>query len=73
MSTIMGKRYEIAAFARHLADFGASDRGPILERTGVARRYRFRFRNPLLQPFVIMQGLADRLIKHSELSRLESK
>jgi hypothetical protein len=73
MSKIMGKRYEIAAFSRHLAEFCAADRGPVLERTGVPRRYRFRFRNPLLQPFVIMQGLAEGLIKRSDLSGLEGE
>ena len=68
----MGRRYEIAAFSRHLADFCADDRGPVLERTGVPRRYRFRFRNPLLQPFVIMQGLARELIDRTDLSRLKN-
>jgi hypothetical protein len=72
MSRIMGRRYEIAAFSRHLADFCDKDRGSVLERTGIPRRYRFRFRNPLLQPFVIMCGLADELIHRSDLSRLES-
>jgi Cdc6-like AAA superfamily ATPase len=67
MSGIMKKRYEIAAFARHLADFCAADRGSVLERTGIPRRYRFRFRNPLLQPFVIMQGLSGKLIDRSAL------
>ena len=71
MSKIMGKRYEIAAFSRHLADFCDENRGPVLERMGIPRRYRFRFRNPLLQPFVIMQGLANKLIERSDLSRLE--
>jgi hypothetical protein len=69
MSRIMKKRYEIAAFARHLADFCSDDRGNVLERTGIPRRYRFRFRNPLLQPFVIMQGLSSDLIDRSALSR----
>ena len=68
----MKKRYEIAAFSRHLADFCSDDRGPVLERTGVPRRYRFRFRNPLLQPFVIMKGLAEKLITRSDLSNLET-
>jgi hypothetical protein len=65
---IMKKRYEIAAFSRHLAEFCADDRGSVLERTGVTRRYRFRFRNPLLQPFVIMEGLAQGLITRSDLT-----
>ena len=73
MSSIMQKRYEIAAFLRHLADFCDENRGPVLERMGVARRYRFRFRNPLLQPFVIRQGLANKLIERSDLSRVEEE
>lgn len=68
LSRIMGKRYEIAAFSRHLSDFCNDNRGAILERTGVSRRYRFRFRNPLLQPFTIMQGLADGKITRDALS-----
>ena len=67
MSRIMGRKYEIASFSRHLADFCEDDRGPVLERTGVPRRYRFRFRNPLLQPFTIMAGLEDGLIKPDDL------
>jgi Cdc6-like AAA superfamily ATPase len=73
MSEIMGKRYEIAAFSRHLADFCDENRGPVLERMGIPRRYRFRFRNPLLQPFVIMQGLANKLIDRSDLGRIEQE
>jgi Cdc6-like AAA superfamily ATPase len=71
MSRIMGKPYEIAAFSRHLADYCDAGRGPILEQTGVPRRYRFRFRNPLLQPFVIMEGLAQGLIKRSDVTKLD--
>lgn len=67
LSRIMKKRYEIAAFSRHLADFCDEDRGPVLERIGVPRRFRFRFKNPLLQPFIIMQGLASQLISRSDL------
>jgi hypothetical protein len=31
----------------------------------VKHRYRFRFVNPLLQPFVVMQGINDGLIDGS--------
>ena len=67
MGRIMGRKYTIAAFSRHLFDFCDSARGPVLERIGTARRYRFRFRNPLLQPFVIMQGLSVGLIDRERL------
>lgn len=61
LSKIKGKRYEIPAYSRHLNDF-SSDRGPVLQKTGSRRRYRFRFVSPLMQPYVLMRGRAtDRL------------
>jgi Cdc6-like AAA superfamily ATPase len=62
MRTIMGRPYDIPAFSRHLNDFCESDRGPVLHKDGTARRFRFRFVNPLMQPHVIMRGIADGLI-----------
>jgi len=67
MSMIMRKTYDIPAFARHLNDLCEAYRGPVLQKTGYKHRYRFRFINPLMQPFVIMQGLAARLIDRSML------
>ena len=63
LQLITGKPLEIPAFAQHLKDF-AETRGPILERDG--RRYRFR--KPLMGPYVILRGLADKLIVESQLS-----
>jgi Cdc6-like AAA superfamily ATPase len=71
MSRIMRRRYEIPAFLRHLGDFCKEDRGPVLERIGIPRRYRYRFRNPLLQPFVITQGLAAELTCRTELDEFK--
>lgn len=70
MSEIMGKPYEIPAFSRHLNDF-AEDRGPVLQKIGTARRFRFRFLNPMMQPFVIMHGLANQVISETQLRRLQ--
>jgi Cdc6-like AAA superfamily ATPase len=67
LSRIMKKRYEIPSFARHLNYFCDASRGAVFQRTGVKHRYRFRFVNPLLQPFVIMQGIDDGLIDGSVL------
>src|ERR1700722_5767821 len=57
MRKITGKGYEIPSFAQHLNDFCDPKRGPILQKTGSPRLYRYRFINPLFQPFVIMQGI----------------
>jgi Cdc6-like AAA superfamily ATPase len=70
MSEIMKRTYDIPAFSQHLKAFCSEERGPILQRTGAKRRYRFRFINPLLQPFVIMRGINDGLIPQSALDTL---
>lgn len=58
LSDIEGTRYEIPAFARHLSKFCENERGPVLIKSGERRRYRYRFANPLLEPYVIMKGMA---------------
>jgi energy-coupling factor transporter ATP-binding protein EcfA2 len=67
MRDITGKRYEIPSFARHLNEFCDDKRGPILTKDGTRRRFRYRFINPLLQPFVIMRGLDNERIEASAL------
>jgi Cdc6-like AAA superfamily ATPase len=62
MTKIMKKRFDIPAFARHLKDFCEPDRGPILERKGSPRRYRYRFVDPLMEPFIVMKGIKGGLI-----------
>jgi Cdc6-like AAA superfamily ATPase len=69
MTEIMGKPYGIPSFARHLNDFCDERRGSILQKTGMSHRFRYRFRNPLMQPFVTMQGLMDGRIPAHMLQR----
>jgi hypothetical protein len=59
MSKIMKKNYAIPYFARQLHELSGKQRGETLQKSDVAKRPRFRFRNPLLQPYVIMQGFKD--------------
>lgn len=60
-ATILRRPVVIADFQEKLRDF-AEKKGRILERVGSARTYRFRFRDPAMQPYVIMRGLKDGLI-----------
>ena len=46
MSKIMGKRYEIPSFAKHLSDFCDQSRGSVLKRIGAKRKYSYRFTSP---------------------------
>jgi hypothetical protein len=48
-------------------------RGAVLKRSGVKRRFRYRFTDPLMQPFVIMKGLADGVIDPSLLDFVEQQ
>jgi Cdc6-like AAA superfamily ATPase len=66
LSRIMHKRYEIPGFARHLKDFSEPGR-QVLQKDGVKRKFRFRFRNPLMQPLIIMKGIADGHITSADL------
>jgi len=63
LSKIMGKSYAVPSFAHHLKEFCDPSRGPILEKTGDKYNVKFRFSNPMMQPFVVMKGFADGLWK----------
>jgi Cdc6-like AAA superfamily ATPase len=73
MGEITGKPYVIASFAQHLNDFCDAKRGPILQRIGLARKHRYRFVNPLMQPFVIMQGFKGSKITNGLLNKLQKR
>lgn len=56
---IPGKSYEPATFAFHMNAFCSADRQNVLERLGSPRNYRYRFTDPMMQPFAILKGLDD--------------
>jgi len=71
LSIIMGKQYDIPAFARHLKKFTSDERGKILQKHGEARRFFYRFDDPMMQPFVILNGLSKRLITEEKLREIK--
>jgi Cdc6-like AAA superfamily ATPase len=68
LTRIMGQPYDIPAFAQHLNELSSPLRGPVLQKKGATRRVRYRFINPLLQPYVVMKGLSEGLIDPQWLS-----
>lgn len=60
---ITGRQLDIPNFSGHLKQFSEELRGGIIERVGVARRLRYRFVSPLMRPYVVMRGHADKLLK----------
>ena len=58
-STITGDLKTHAHFQRHLQEFLLDKRGPVLVRRGIARQYRYRFSDPMMQPYVIVRGIQN--------------
>jgi energy-coupling factor transporter ATP-binding protein EcfA2 len=56
------KPVKIDAFQQHLKKFITEERANVLVRRGHERAFRFRFREPMMQPFVIMRGIEQRLV-----------
>jgi energy-coupling factor transporter ATP-binding protein EcfA2 len=59
LSRILGKSYDVPSYVRHLNEFSEGKRGRILHKIGSKRNFRFRFANPLMQPYVLMKAKHD--------------
>jgi Cdc6-like AAA superfamily ATPase len=71
MCEIMRKpQYEVGAFSRHLNAICTDKRGPILQRTGTTRNHRYRFIDPLIEPYIIIRGITDGLVTEDILRTL---
>jgi hypothetical protein len=70
LRVVTSKQYEIPNFAQHLSEFSDAKRGNILKKIGESRRFRYRFTNPLMPPFVIMRGFNDKKVTGDVLRQL---
>jgi Cdc6-like AAA superfamily ATPase len=70
LSRIMGKSYDIPAFAKHLNAFMDPERGAVLQRRGPERSYRYRFADPIMQPYALLSGIAASLIPSDYVDEL---
>jgi Cdc6-like AAA superfamily ATPase len=59
LTQLAGKRYDIPSYQQHLNAFTSEGRAQVLQRKGEPRRFRYRFRNPLLEPYIILRGLNE--------------
>jgi Cdc6-like AAA superfamily ATPase len=73
LSAIVGREMGIPSFQRHLNELSGINRGGVLEKAGPPRHYVYRFRNPLLQPFVKMRGTAKGLLTEELKERLQTR
>ena len=63
LSDILGREVQLSSFHPHLQKFISDERGSVLTRRGRPKGYRFRFRDPMMQPFTIMKGREQGLIE----------
>lgn len=71
LALITKKQYGIDSYMRHLREFCTEQRGEVLEQRGARRRFRFRFKDSIMEPFVIMRGIKDNLINEESVVKLE--
>ncbi len=73
LSSILGREMGIPMFQRHLNELSGPNRGYVLQREGSPRRYVYRFRDPLLQPYVKLRAMAKGLITEKLREELQAK
>jgi hypothetical protein len=73
LSNILNRVVEIANFNAHLSEFCQAKRGPVLERDGQPRAYRFRFHDPMVVPFVFMDAVAKGIVSEERLTSMLSE
>jgi hypothetical protein len=56
------KNYAATTYAFHMNAMCTAERQHVLERLGDEKNFRYRFTDPMMQPFVILRGLADKKI-----------
>jgi hypothetical protein len=50
--------------------FMEPERGAVLRREGQPRSWFYRFSDPMMQPYVILDGLATKLLTNEQLERI---
>jgi len=70
LSAILQRETSVEYFNDNLKAFTEEKRGRVLSRQGLARIYRYRFRNPAMQPYVIMKGIKDGFLDEKAMKAL---
>lgn len=69
LTDIMGREMKAPSFSFHLNELCTSERGHLLEKAGLRSHFRFRFVEPMMQPFVTIKSLASNVITNEILIR----
>jgi Cdc6-like AAA superfamily ATPase len=69
-SVLLGKACYTSSFSQHLNGLCENRRGPALQRIGSEGAYRYKFRNAILRPYVIMKALESGIISEESMTQL---
>jgi archaellum biogenesis ATPase FlaH len=69
LSGIVGSEMKAPAFSFHLNELCSDERGKILNKSGTRSHFRFRFVEPMMQPFIIMKSLSSDVIQSDIVER----
>jgi Cdc6-like AAA superfamily ATPase len=67
LRVILRRELPLPTFARHLSLLCGAERGPVLDKRGTNGRFRYRFTDSLMQPYVVLRGLASGMIDATAL------
>lgn len=70
LSAILGEKVSMASFIKHVGQFCTPERGQVLEKIGKERKFRYRFRDPLMQSFVIMKAMNEKTNSKTPIEQL---
>lgn len=70
LTRILNRQVEIATFNSHLSEFCQAKRGPVFERIGQSRAYRYRFVDPMVVPFVFMNAVEKNIVSETTLTEM---
>ena len=73
LSQILGKTMNAPSFSFHLNQLCEDARGLVLSKTGSRSHFRFRFQQPMIQPYVIMRSLSGGIISDRILEEFANK
>jgi hypothetical protein len=62
LGTLMTRNCPVSLFSRHLNDFCEDRHGNVLHKVAIARGYKYKFGDAIMQPYVIMKGLDGGLL-----------
>lgn len=69
MTVLTGEPCDIPDYNKHLGRFTKPEYGGILQIIGTRHQKRYRFADPLMEPFVVIKSLADAVVTREQLQQ----